>query len=155
MSGGSEGRVWVGMGWLDIYSVTCLGEVGCVPGMCVSVWLLLRATSAPYREGRSPWGRGTSMPGYCAVGDGTNPRLPLRTRRKGRRGRHAWLGQLALRYGAYSLRLAGLSWPKGLASGCCDLGVHVAAPSLLSGLACWSQNRDEPSWADGHLEALS
>lgn len=77
-------------------------------------------------------------------------------RRRGRRrGRHVWLGQLTLHYLAYSPNLAGSSWPKGLASGCCDLGVHVAAPSLLSGLACWSQNRDEPSWADGHLEALS
>lgn len=97
------------------------------------------------------------MPGYRAVRHGDKaqaateaPQDKEEGQEEGQEegGRHVWLGQLALCYVAYLLRLAGSSWPKGLASGCCDLGVHVAAPSLLSGLACWPQNRDEPSWAD-------
>lgn len=59
MSGEPEGRVWVGMGWLDVYSVMCLGGVEWlgVYLVCVSVWLLL-ATSAPHREGEIPTGKG-------------------------------------------------------------------------------------------------
>lgn len=44
----------MGLGWLSY--VWEVGVVGRVPGMCVSVWLLLLATQAPNREGKIPMG---------------------------------------------------------------------------------------------------
>lgn len=54
MSEESQSRVWVFLGWLS--HVWEGWGVGCVHGMCVSVWLLLLATPAPYREGKIPMG---------------------------------------------------------------------------------------------------
>lgn len=59
MSEESGSRVWMGLGWLR--HISChmsgrVGMVGYVPGMCVSVWQLLLATLAPYREGKIPMG---------------------------------------------------------------------------------------------------
>lgn len=59
MSEDAEGRVWVGLGCLG--HIFCHmsgrgGVVGCVADMCVSVWLLHLAISAPCREGKTPMG---------------------------------------------------------------------------------------------------